>query len=131
MLYATRSGLIRLMSCLMFCSASQRSTRSLRVQPELWRIAEQPAEAERHFRAHGAVATQDLVDRLTGNSNRLSEASHRQPDDRLLQIPVGLNPHPELRRHLEQARQTKRRVGGNATAPLRFRALLKRVGLPQ
>ena len=31
-----------------------------------------------------------------------------------MQIPIGLEPHPELRRHLEQACQPQRGVGSDA-----------------
>ena len=34
---------------------------TLGIQPELWRVAEQATEAERHFRADGSPAAEELV----------------------------------------------------------------------
>ena len=36
---------------------------------------------------------------------------------RLVQIPVGLQPHPELRRRLQESRQPQRRIGRDAALP--------------
>lgn len=38
-------------------------------------------------------------------------------EHRLLQVPVGLQPHPQLRRCLEEPRQSKRGVGRDAPLP--------------
>jgi len=49
---------------------------ALKIQPELRRGAEKPAEPKRHLRRYGPTLAQQLVHRLPGHAGRLGERRH-------------------------------------------------------